>query len=186
MKKEIEVCEKKIEYTLRISKRARRMRLAVYCDGSCVVTVPRTMNENLVEKFIIEKAQWVINKIDLFKKSGYRPRKINSKAEFLQHKARAFEIVKNRIGYFNQFYNFRFNSINIKNQKTRWGSCSKKGNLNFNYKIALITPEMADYIVVHELCHLGEFNHSQNFWGLVSKTLPNYLEIKNQFKKINI
>jgi hypothetical protein len=58
--------------------------------------------------------------------------------------------------------------------------------LNFNYKIALITPEMADYIVVHELCHLGEFNHSQNFWGLVSKTLPNYLEIKNQFKKINI
>ena len=71
MKKQIELHRRKITYNLKISDRARRMRLAVYCDGSCVVTVPKNMSDNLIEKFIIEKSQWIINKIDLFKKSGF-------------------------------------------------------------------------------------------------------------------
>ena len=84
---------------------------------------------------------------------------------------------------FNKIYKFKYNKINIKNQKTRWGSCSVKGNLNFNYKIALLPEKLAEYIVVHELCHLGEFNHSYKFWKLVEKTIPDYLEIKEDLKK---
>ena len=68
--------------------------------------------------------------------------------------------------------------------KTRWGSCSKKGTLNFNYKIALLSPELRDYIIVHELCHLGEFNHSSKFWLLVEKTVPNYKTLRKQIKQI--
>ncbi len=68
------------------------------------------------------------------------------------------------------------------NQRTKWGSCSKKGNLNFNYKIALMPEKIADYIVVHELCHLKEFNHSRKFWNLVVKIIPDYLEIKKELK----
>ena len=62
----------------------------------------------------------------------------------------------------------------------------KKGNINFNYKIALLPVHLADYIIVHELCHLGQFNHSQKFWNLVAKTFPNYLEIRKELKNIRI
>ncbi|PIP23438.1 MAG: hypothetical protein COX90_01110 [Candidatus Nealsonbacteria bacterium CG_4_10_14_0_2_um_filter_38_17] len=70
----------------------------------------------------------------------------------------------------------------MKNQKTRWGSCFKKGNPNFNYKIALLSQRLADYIVVHELCHLGELNHSQKSWNLVAKAVPDYPEIRDELK----
>jgi len=88
-----------------------------------------------------------------------------------------------KVAKFNKIYGFEYNKINIKNQKTRWGSCSKKGNLNFNYKIALLPERMAEYIVVHELCHLGEFNHSRKFWNLVAKTMPEYQEITEDLKR---
>lgn len=103
--------------------------------------------------------------------------------QYLKEKQNAFNLAKERLEYFNKFYNYKWNRIIIRNQKTRWGSCSKKGNLNFNYKIALLSSEMADYIIVHELCHLKEFNHSRNFWELVEKTIPNYKKIKQKLKK---
>ncbi|MFA5730367.1 MAG: M48 family metallopeptidase [Candidatus Paceibacterota bacterium] len=62
----------------------------------------------------------------------------------------------------------------------------RKGNLNFNYKIALLPERLADYIIVHELCHLKEVNHSQKFWNLVAKMMPDYLEIRNELKKSGI
>jgi predicted metal-dependent hydrolase len=183
MKKKIELHKKKVEYTLRVSERARRMRLAIYCDGAFVVTVPRAMNQSLVEKFIIQKSQWIVDKMNYFKSVSSFVFKSNSKSDFLEHRDDALVVAENRIAHFNRTYKFGFNKINIKNQKTRWGSCSKKGNLNFNYKIALLPSRLSDYIIVHELCHLGEFNHSRKFWNLVSKTIPDYLEIRSELKR---
>ena len=110
-----------------------------------------------------------------------KKRRVNKK--YKENKVKALLIIKDRIEYFNTIYNFKWNRIVIRNQKTRWGSCSKKGNLNFNYKIALLPPKSADYIIVHELCHLGEFNHSQKFWDLVAKTIPDYKEIRKDLRK---
>lgn len=183
MKKEIELHKKKVEYTLRVSKRARRMRLAIYCDGSFVVTAPRYASENIIEQFIIQKSQWIIDKLEYFKSfSGLVVLK-SSKKDYIKYKEQALALAQNRIEHFNKIYGFKFNKINIKNQKTRWGSCSKKGNLNFNYKIALISERLADYIIVHELCHLKEFNHSKKFWNLVAKSIPDYLKIREELKK---
>jgi len=118
----------------------------------------------------------------------FKTKKINKKrvrrnqGQYLSYKLKAKEIVNDRLIYFNQFYGYKWNNIVIRNQKTRWGSCSKKANLNFNYKIALLAPELSDYIIVHELCHLGEFNHSRNFWTLVEKTIPNHKIIRNKLK----
>lgn len=181
MKKTIQLREKKIDYTLKISKRAKRMRLAVYCDGSCIVTVPPRVPESIIEKFLVEKSRWLIDKITYFG-SSKNIIKNNNKEEYLKYKSQALKLVEERISYFNTFYGYKWNKISIKNQKTRWGSCSKKGNLNFNYKLVLLPKKAADYVIVHELCHLREFNHSQRFWNLVSQTFPDYKEIRNLLK----
>lgn len=111
-----------------------------------------------------------------------KKKKVRKNLKYLKYKKIARTLVYERLDYFNKFYGFKWNKISIRNQKTRWGSCSKAGNLNFNYKIALLSPEIADYIIVHELCHLREFNHSQNFWDLVEKTIPNYKAIQAKLK----
>ena len=110
-------------------------------------------------------------------------RKRRVSKNYLENKNKALEIVKERIEYLNAFYNYKWNKISVKNQKTRWGSCSRRGNLNFNYKIALLPQKSSDYIIVHELCHLGEFNHSQKFWDLVAKTVPDYKEARRDLRK---
>lgn len=186
MKKRIELHTKQVEYTLKVSKRARRMRLAVYCDGSFVVTAPAAMNTNLIEQFIIRKSQWVLDKLEYFNRFSGLMFTRSTKKDFVEHKEAALTIAHERIKFFNKMYRFKFNEVNIKNQKTRWGSCSRKGNLNFNYKIDLLPKRLTDYIVVHELCHLGEFNHSQKFWNLVAKAIPDYLEIRNELRQNKI
>jgi len=105
-----------------------------------------------------------------------------SRVEFLANKELARALVFERIKYFNQNYRFKIRRISIRNQRSRWGSCSKKGNLNFNYRIVLLPPVVSDYIIVHELCHLGEFNHSKRFWGLVAKTIPDYQQIRKELR----
>ena len=182
MKKQIRLHRQNVEYTLRVSKRAQRMRLAVYLDGSFVVTAPHDMTQSLVDRFIIRKSQWVLDKLEYFRVLGEKffSKSTNTTQDYLKYKENALALAENRIRHFNKVYRFLINTVNIKNQKTRWGSCSKKGNLNFNYKIALLPPRLADYIIAHELSHLGEFNHSQKFWNLVAKTVPDYRKIRNE------
>lgn len=112
-------------------------------------------------------------------------KKLPSK-KYLEHKEKAREIAIDRLAYFNQHYKLKYNKIAIRNQKSRWGSCSSKGNLNFNYKIALLPSHLSDYVIVHELCHIGQFNHSQKFWDLVAETLPNPELLQAELKKIRI
>lgn len=186
MRKHIELHKRKVPYTLKVSKRAKRLRLAVYCDGGFVVTAPAHLQLSIVEKFIIKKSQWVLDKLDYFNGFSNSFKVKNTKAGYLKYKNEAQALAEKRIAKFNKIYKFKFNKINIKNQKTRWGSCSKRGNLNFNYKIVHLPQHLADYIIVHEICHLGEFNHSKKFWNLVAKTFPDHQEIKSELSKFSM
>ncbi|KKQ79032.1 MAG: hypothetical protein UT02_C0049G0002 [Parcubacteria group bacterium GW2011_GWC2_38_7] len=182
---QINLQNKKVDYTLKLNPRSRRLKLAVYCDGQFVVTAPRYMSLGSIERFILQKANWILTRIAHFKKYPGQALGILTNKDYLKHKEQARALVQTRIEHFNQFYRVKINRISIKNQKTRWGSCSKKGNLNFNYKIVLMPKEFADYIVVHEMCHLIEFNHSRNFWNLVAKTILNHLKIRRELRKGN-
>jgi len=102
------------------------------------------------------------------------------------HGETARTLVHSRLEHFNKFYNFSYKRVFIKSQSTRWGSCSSKGNLNFNYRIALLPSHLADYIIVHELCHLKEFNHGKSFWDLVAETIENPLALKTELNKVKI
>ena len=174
--------EKTISYTHKKSKRAKRMRLAVYCDGSVVITSPFGVQQSIVEKFVSDKKQWVWDKIRFFNSVDSKAIRTFSHKDYLENKDSAFVLVNERFRFYNKIYGFSLNKIYIKNQKTRWGSCSCKQNLNLNYKIVFLSQKHQDYIIVHEMCHLKEFNHSRKFWALVEKALPNNLEIKKELR----
>lgn len=125
----------------------------------------------------------------LKKLPGTRIKRKNSSLErkkYLALKKSAETLIKKRVLEINEFYGFPYGKITIRNQKTRWGSCSKKGNLNFNYKIALLPRIYMDYVISHELCHLKEFNHSKNFWKLVEQTVPDYKKIRKIIRKLDL
>ncbi|MDO8430397.1 MAG: M48 family metallopeptidase [Candidatus Taylorbacteria bacterium] len=109
--------------------------------------------------------------------------KKGKKAEYLKYRGHARELAHRKVGEFCAIYNFKCNKIAIRNQKTRWGSCSKRGNLNFSYRIALLPPHLSNYIIAHEVCHLGEFNHSKNFWNLVARTIPDYAKLRKELNQ---
>ncbi len=182
----IELGNKVVSYILRVSKKAKRMRLAVYRGGDFVVTVPKFIDESFIKKVLLKKARWIIKKIEYFKKLNPIESPKISRFHYEEHHKKAFSFAKERVMHWNKFYGFDYQKISIKNQKTRWGSCSKKGNLSFNYKIVFLTPALADYIIVHELCHLKAFNHSQNFWSLVMQTTPQYKEIRRELKQMSL
>ncbi len=183
MKKQISLHNKVVDYSVRRSNRAKRMRLAVYCDGNFVVTVPKDFPANSIDRYLIEKSKWVVSKLDFFEKLNKKQKLSLGDDGFVIYKDKALKMVTERLLELNnEHYGFKFNKIAIKNQKTRWGSCSKKRNLNFNYKILFLSPKMRDYIIIHELCHLREFNHSNKFWRLVAKAIPNYADIVEELK----
>lgn len=93
---------------------------------------------------------------------------------YLQHREQARTVITQRVEYFAQKYGFTYNRIAIKNTRSRWGSCSSKGNLNFNYRLLFLSAELRDYVVIHELCHLREMNHSSRFWAQVEAIMPEY------------
>lgn len=160
------------------------MRLAIYSDSRLVVSAPRWLSETSIEKFLLQKAEWILHKLDLFKNRQPRTVIKNSRHDYLKYKEPARQLILERINYFNQFYNFSVNRVAVRKQRTRWGSCSIKGNLNFNYRLIFLPSALADYIIVHELCHLEEFNHSKKFWDLVSRTIPEYKSLRKELRKV--
>ena len=102
--------------------------------------------------------------------------------DFKENKNKAYELINERILYFNQSGEYPVGNVSIKNQKTRWGSCSGKRNLSFNYKLLFMPENLRDYIIIHELCYLKEMNHSKNFWNLVVERVPDYKAMWKQIR----
>ena len=186
MTQEHETKNQKIRYSVKISRRARGMRVAVYCDSRVVVTLPMGFDFSRAEEFVKQKFSWILKSLNYFKRfEGRVFVKPAGKREYNKYRAQAQDLAARKVGQWNKVYNFSYNRVSIKNQKTRWGSCSKKGNLNFNYKIVHLPEPLLDYLIVHELCHLKEFNHSHSFWSLVSQTMPNYKDQRRQLKEFS-
>lgn len=163
--------------------KAKRLRITIHPDGAVVVSAPKRMFEFTINRFLNGKADWIEEKLaNIARYPVPSFQKKLTRKDYLKHKEDARKLVYQKIDKFNSFYNFKFNRVSIKDTKSRWGSCSVHKNLNFNYKIAFLSEPMAEYIVVHELCHLKEFNHSQRFWDLVGETIPEYKEIRAELK----
>jgi predicted metal-dependent hydrolase len=192
MNQTISLGTEKISYTLKRYRRAKGVRLSISQERALTVTAPRSVPVYFIERVLREKEEWILKTLRYFESLPKFPpdgvsdpvRNVfgGGRARYKKHKEEARELVSRRLDYWNQFYNFSWGRVSIRDQKTRWGSCSKKGNLNFTYKLALLSPELADYVIVHELCHLREFNHSKNFWDLVARAIPDHKEKRKALK----
>lgn len=177
----------KINYTLKKSRLSKRLRIIVHSDASVVVTMPKYLSQAEAERFINTNIEWIKQKIHQFKSYNRNiVKKDGQKLNYKLHKKEAEKIILKKLAQFNSYYNFKFNRVVVKNQSSCWGSCSAKKNLNFNYQIAFLEEPLLDYIIVHELCHLGQLNHSKKFWRLVAETTPNFKENRNALRKYSI
>lgn len=127
--------------------------------------------------------RWLRQKV---RRRARRPRKV-SKASALHyetHKERARILIHEKLQIWSLVYGTTYNRVTIRNQRSRWGSCSARGNLNFNYRLIFLPEPLFDYVIVHELCHLIELNHSNAFWEHVERALPDYRERKVHLRSI--
>lgn len=179
-----------IGYTLKKSSRARGVSITVQCDGSVFVTVPLSRTEEDAENFVHEKYAWIRRKVEYFLANPligvWKKQGIGTKRHFKKNRSAALSLVTERLVHWNTFYGFEYKRVSVKNQSSRWGSCSRRKNLNFNYRILFLREELRDYLLVHELCHLGQLNHSKKYWDLVAKTIPDYKRRRNELKRISL
>ena len=141
-----------------------------------IVRAPQNATEDQIQKIIDKHKNWIES----------RTKKIQERQEILKSVGRlsideikdlaekALKIIPERVKYYAALLGVTYGRITIRNQKTRWGSCSNRGNLNFNCLLMLAPPEVLDSVVVHELCHLKEMNHSKQFYAEVLRVFPNY------------
>lgn len=92
------------------------------------------------------------------------------------YKNQARKIYLEKLAYYSEIMGLEYNQVRIKNQKTRWGSCSSKGNINLNWRVVMAPEEVINYLIIHELAHLKHMNHSTDFWNLVKKYCPDYVQ----------
>lgn len=100
------------------------------------------------------------------------------------HKKAARQLIHSRLEYWNQYYNFSYNRVAVRNQRRCWGSCSSLRNLNFSYRLLFLPPHLCDYIIVHELCHLAEMNHGPRFWALVAEVMPEHEVYQKELRQL--
>mgnify|MGYP001587957201 CR=1 FL=1 len=164
------------------NKRAKRCRIRIDKKGNVIVVVPNVIfGRKIAERFLHDNLTWIEKKLrQLSSEVTLLP---DSSLDYINVKKQALGIVCEKLKKFNEFYKFSYNQVSIKRNSSRWGSCSSKKNLNFNYKLIHLKQEVRDYIVVHELCHLKEMNHSKKFWDLVGLAIPNYKSLKKELKR---
>ncbi len=160
----------RISYKLIRSDR-RSIGIQITAEG-VVVRAPRRMSDAEIDRFVQSKRDWI--ETHLAKVPTAQPKFSGEEIHRLADEA--LKRIPERVRHFAPLVGVTYGSITIRNQHTRWGSCSSKGNLNFNCLLMLTPDHVIDYVVVHELCHRLEMNHSARFWAQVERVLPNYRE----------
>ena len=160
-----------IPYTLIRSSR-KTLSLEVRPDGSVVVRAPRKLSEKAIREFVASKESWLRSKLHKYENCPLLPPL--TAQELAELKKHAKEDLSLRAAHWASRVGVTYKNITIRAQKTRWGSCSAQGSLNFNCLLMLAPMEVRDYVVIHELCHRKHMNHSPAFWAEVAKTCPDH------------
>lgn len=171
------------EITYEILRSARKtMALQVKPEGKVFVRIPVRMKEEAARGFAELNRDWIIkNYCNMKEHSPMRPE--YSEEDIFIYRERAANVITARAQLYAGIMSVNFGRITIRQQKTRWGSCSAGGNLNFNWKLVLMPQKILDYVVVHELAHRRVMNHSADFWNIVEQVMPDYKECRKWLKE---
>lgn len=160
--------------------RSERKTVSLQIDESLKATlrVPWRMSDAEIRRFLEEKSPWIEKHMQKMRERQEalkaEPEELLTVEELRELAQRAAEYIPERTAFYAPLIGVNYGRITIRNQRTRWGSCSSRGNLNFNCLLMLTPPEIIDYVIVHELCHRREMNHSPLFWREVERVLPDY------------
>lgn len=166
----------KPEYKLVRSDR-KSLAIQITQNGETVVRAPRRCPQSVIDAFVMQKKYWIGQKVYEMlqeKKKAKKSVRVISKQEQKDYLKKAQTVFAERVQYYAQRMEVSYCRITLRDQKTRWGSCSSKQNLNFNWRLIFAPPLVLDYVVVHELAHLREMNHSARFYAVVEQVMPDY------------
>lgn len=170
-----------------IKSNRRSVGIIVKPGGEIIVRAPKRMPNPMILSFIREKESWIVK--NYLKQSKLpsapdsEPKSPHTLALEKRYRDAAKEYIPKRVEYYHAFTGGQYTKITIRDQKTRWGSCSSNGTLSFSFRLMMAPPRVLDYVVVHELCHLTHMNHSKEFWNMVETILPDYKEHRKWLKE---
>lgn len=169
--------------TYKESRRSRSVRITVSAGGHVRVTYPHRLPLSRVYAWVNERGEWILNaQRKMIRRGGIAlPRGVEGRQMHAARTKEARVLVEKLLAPYAHIFSWK--QVRITNAKTRWGSCSTRGTLSFNWRIILIPPELQEYLIVHELCHLKHHNHSANFWHCVSEYVPSYQKHKKALKQ---
>jgi len=159
-----------------IRSKRKTVAIQVLDVNDVVVRAPLRMSNREIERFVQQNEDWIQKNLKKAQENRKEEEQIVplTETEVKELADKACQLIPERVRYYASLVGVTYGRITIRNQKSRWGSCSAKGNLNFNVGLMLAPPEVLDYVVVHELCHRKEMNHSPRFWVEVGKLIPDY------------
>ncbi len=171
-----------------IKSNRRTIELKICTDGHIRVRAPFYMTDAEITDFLNKKSEWIARhqtriKERQQKKAQEIPVQQLSPQDIRALADQAMKIIPEKVRFYAEKIGVNYGRVTIRNQKTRWGSCSAKGNLNFNCLLMLTPEDVQDYVVIHELCHRKEMNHSPKFWSEVARIMPDYKNSKIWLKE---
>lgn len=170
-----------------IKSRRRTIELQICTDGHIRVRAPFYMTDTEITDFLNKKTNWIDKHRTRMKErqqmKAQKPVRRLNPQDIRALADQAMQIIPDKVRFYAEKIGVDYGRVTIRNQKTRWGSCSAKGNLNFNCLLMLTPEDVLDYVVIHELCHRKEMNHSPRFWSEVAKIMPDYKNSKIWLKE---
>ncbi len=166
------------------SRRAKRVSISVRLDR-VRVAVPKGVSFKKAEKFVLTKTDWIkknLQKLEDLKRNYKSP--IHDQSLINRNTAKA--ALAHKLESLARKHGFKYNRVFIKNQRTLWGSCSHKNNINLNYKLYILPVELQEYVILHELVHLKIKNHSKDFWNELERYCPDYKRRKKELRRYRI
>ena len=176
----------KTEYDIIRSSR-KTLSLQMKPDGHLVVRAPHRTSDRQIRQFVEHSSAWIQKHRELIeqrrRQEEMNPPPAITKETLERLRSLASGTIPPRVSYYANLMGVSYGRITIRAQKSRWGSCSAKGNLNFNCLLMLTPPEVQNYVIVHELCHRKQMNHSPAFWREVEQIMPEYRRHRLWLKK---
>lgn len=161
------------QYKIIYSNR-KTLAIQVTTTKEVIVRAPRSMSPSRIDAFLTNKESWILKHLNAMEHISESRQQILPESVRKRYIENARAVFTQKVSYYANLMGVTYGRITIREQKTRWGSCSSKGNLNFNWRLIFAPEYVIDYVVVHELAHRKEMNHSRAFYAVIEAVLPDY------------